>query len=192
MALDIDAYLAGHASWRHLLWTSAHSGHRVRGGAVDPRDPRGVDRGCGRFPFLSPIPGGRARARGEHSGAKLYALASFLLGAPHCVERKISSTSNFYLDFRGAYGFCYYRVGRALLYRSVRSSPVLLGRAVARDPECRRHRDGTSKSRGLRKSSELLILSGAGVAELADAQDLGSCGLKTVEVQVLSPAPEFF
>ena len=29
----------------------------------------------------------------------------------------------------------------------------------------------------------------AGVAELADAQDLGSCGLKTVEVQVLSPAP---
>ena len=30
---------------------------------------------------------------------------------------------------------------------------------------------------------------GAGVAELADAQDLGSCGLKTVEVQVLSPAP---
>ena len=30
---------------------------------------------------------------------------------------------------------------------------------------------------------------GAGVAELADAQDLGSCGLKTVEVQILSPAP---
>ena len=29
----------------------------------------------------------------------------------------------------------------------------------------------------------------AGVAELADAQDLGSCGLKTVEVRVLSPAP---
>jgi hypothetical protein len=29
----------------------------------------------------------------------------------------------------------------------------------------------------------------AGVAELADAQDLGSCGLKTVEVQILSPAP---
>jgi hypothetical protein len=27
----------------------------------------------------------------------------------------------------------------------------------------------------------------AGVAELADAQDLGSCGLKTVEVQILSP-----
>ena len=32
----------------------------------------------------------------------------------------------------------------------------------------------------------------AGVAELADAQDLGSCGLKTVEVQILSPAPHFF
>src|SRR5579884_1854013 len=30
----------------------------------------------------------------------------------------------------------------------------------------------------------------AGVAELADAQDLGSCGLKTVEVQLLSPAPK--
>jgi hypothetical protein len=29
----------------------------------------------------------------------------------------------------------------------------------------------------------------AGVAELADAQDLGSCGRKVVEVQVLSPAP---
>ena len=33
---------------------------------------------------------------------------------------------------------------------------------------------------------------GAGVAELADAQDLGSCGLKTVEVQILSPAPGLF
>jgi hypothetical protein len=32
----------------------------------------------------------------------------------------------------------------------------------------------------------------AGVAELADAQDLGSCGLKTVEVQILSPAPAIF
>ena len=32
----------------------------------------------------------------------------------------------------------------------------------------------------------------AGVAELADAQDLGSCGLKTVEVQILSPAPFAF
>ena len=32
----------------------------------------------------------------------------------------------------------------------------------------------------------------AGVAELADAQDLGSCGLKAVEVQVLSPAPHLF
>ena len=31
----------------------------------------------------------------------------------------------------------------------------------------------------------------AGVAELADAQDLGSCGMKTVEVQVLSPARLF-
>jgi hypothetical protein len=30
------------------------------------------------------------------------------------------------------------------------------------------------------------------VAELADAQDLGSCGLKTVEVQILSPAPYLF
>jgi hypothetical protein len=30
---------------------------------------------------------------------------------------------------------------------------------------------------------------GAGVAELADAQDLGSCGVTPVEVQVLSPAP---
>ena len=29
----------------------------------------------------------------------------------------------------------------------------------------------------------------AGVAELADAQDLGSCGVTPVEVQVLSPAP---
>jgi hypothetical protein len=28
----------------------------------------------------------------------------------------------------------------------------------------------------------------AGVAELADAQDSGSCGRKVVEVQVLSPA----
>jgi hypothetical protein len=32
----------------------------------------------------------------------------------------------------------------------------------------------------------------AGVAELADAQDLGSCGRKVVEVQVLSPAPISF
>jgi hypothetical protein len=31
----------------------------------------------------------------------------------------------------------------------------------------------------------------AGVAELADAQNLGSCGLKTVEVQVLSPEQHF-
>ena len=31
----------------------------------------------------------------------------------------------------------------------------------------------------------------AGVAELADAQDLGSCGVTPVEVQVLSPAPTF-
>ena len=30
---------------------------------------------------------------------------------------------------------------------------------------------------------------GAGVAELADAQDLGSCGVTPVEVQLLSPAP---
>ena len=29
----------------------------------------------------------------------------------------------------------------------------------------------------------------AGVAELADAQDLGSCGVTPVEVQILSPAP---
>ena len=29
----------------------------------------------------------------------------------------------------------------------------------------------------------------AGVAKLADAQDLGSCGVTPVEVQVLSPAP---
>ena len=33
---------------------------------------------------------------------------------------------------------------------------------------------------------------GAGVAELADAQDLGSCGVTPVEVQVLSPAPIFW
>jgi hypothetical protein len=32
----------------------------------------------------------------------------------------------------------------------------------------------------------------AGVAELADAQDLGSCGVTPVEVQVLSPAPLLF
>ncbi len=31
----------------------------------------------------------------------------------------------------------------------------------------------------------------AGVAELADAQDLGSCGRKAVQVQLLSPAPMF-
>ena len=31
----------------------------------------------------------------------------------------------------------------------------------------------------------------AGVAELADAQDLGSCGVTPVEVQVLSPALAF-
>jgi hypothetical protein len=36
---------------------------------------------------------------------------------------------------------------------------------------------------------EFSELERAGVAELADAQDLGSCGLKTVEVQILSPAP---
>ena len=34
-------------------------------------------------------------------------------------------------------------------------------------------------------------LAHAGVAELADAQDLGSCGVTPVEVQVLSPAPTF-
>jgi hypothetical protein len=33
------------------------------------------------------------------------------------------------------------------------------------------------------------VRSRAGVAELADAQDLGSCGVTPVEVQVLSPAP---
>ncbi len=33
--------------------------------------------------------------------------------------------------------------------------------------------------------------SDAGVAELADAQDLGSCGRKAVQVQLLSPAPMF-
>ncbi len=32
----------------------------------------------------------------------------------------------------------------------------------------------------------------AGVAELADAQDLGSCGRKAVQVQLLSPAPMSF
>jgi hypothetical protein len=37
-----------------------------------------------------------------------------------------------------------------------------------------------------------LILPVAGVAELADAQDLGSCGVTPVEVQVLSPAPQHF
>ena len=31
----------------------------------------------------------------------------------------------------------------------------------------------------------------AGVAELADAQDLGSCGRKALQVQLLSPAPKF-
>jgi hypothetical protein len=31
----------------------------------------------------------------------------------------------------------------------------------------------------------------AGVAELADAQDLGSCGRKAVKVQILSSAPSF-
>src|SRR5271163_2026355 len=31
----------------------------------------------------------------------------------------------------------------------------------------------------------------AGVAELADAQDLGSCGRKAVKVQILSSAPRF-
>jgi hypothetical protein len=39
------------------------------------------------------------------------------------------------------------------------------------------------------ESSKLFLLPGAGVAELADAQDLGSCGVTPVEVQVLSPAP---
>ena len=39
------------------------------------------------------------------------------------------------------------------------------------------------------ESSKLFLLRGAGVAELADAQDLGSCGVTPVEVQVLSPAP---
>ena len=37
----------------------------------------------------------------------------------------------------------------------------------------------------------IIYLAGAGVAELADAQDLGSCGVTPVEVQVLSPAPNF-
>ena len=32
----------------------------------------------------------------------------------------------------------------------------------------------------------------AGVAELADAQDLGSCGRKALQVQLLSPAPKNF
>jgi hypothetical protein len=32
----------------------------------------------------------------------------------------------------------------------------------------------------------------AEVAELADAQDLGSCGRKAVKVQILSSAPPFF
>src|SRR5579883_428361 len=35
----------------------------------------------------------------------------------------------------------------------------------------------------------ILIDASAGVAKLADAQDLGSCGVTPVEVQVLSPAP---
>ena len=37
-----------------------------------------------------------------------------------------------------------------------------------------------------------VVASRAGVAELADAQDLGSCGVTPVEVQVLSPAPPLF
>src|SRR5579859_2630619 len=37
----------------------------------------------------------------------------------------------------------------------------------------------------------IMVALGAGVAELADAQDLGSCGVIPVEVQVLSPAPNF-
>ena len=37
----------------------------------------------------------------------------------------------------------------------------------------------------------IIYLASAGVAELADAQDLGSCGVTPVEVQVLSPAPNF-
>jgi hypothetical protein len=36
-----------------------------------------------------------------------------------------------------------------------------------------------------------LIRTTAGVAELADAQDLGSCGRKAVKVQILSSAPCF-
>src|SRR5579864_2501584 len=35
------------------------------------------------------------------------------------------------------------------------------------------------------------VINDAGVAELADTQDLGSCGLKTVGVQIPPPAPNF-
>ena len=56
----------------------------------------------------------------------------------------------------------------------------------------RRRRD----TRRLRCNPKLLYnqwsLPGAGMAELADAQDLGSCGRKVVEVQVLFPAPLLF
>ena len=36
---------------------------------------------------------------------------------------------------------------------------------------------------------DVIIVADAGVAELADAADLGSVDRKVVEVQVLSPAP---
>src|SRR5271157_5385816 len=41
------------------------------------------------------------------------------------------------------------------------------------------------------RNPSIISTTGAGVAELADAQDLGSCGRKVVEVQLLSPAPSF-
>jgi hypothetical protein len=52
-------------------------------------------------------------------------------------------------------------------------------------PQRRRPQD-TEDSPG-----QFFSLQRAGVAELADAQDLGSCGVTPVEVQVLSPAPYF-
>jgi hypothetical protein len=43
-----------------------------------------------------------------------------------------------------------------------------------------------------RPSIICLYLAGAGVAELADAVALGATGRKSLEVQILSPAPTFF
>src|SRR3974390_2841509 len=135
---------------------------------------------CGKFPFLPAVIVLRGR---QAERRKRFGLREPLV-AP-LARKKTAQESVIRLPDHD------HRIS-LLLNNHVCPSWLLVGRrrAFPHYPRCRQFSPDVNLSVVKWRGSQVLWNSpGAGVAELADAQDLGSCGVTPVEVQVLSPAP---